>query len=102
MVERAGVYHPRTRKGADAMRVRSTGLGKTEMIAGFARLQPVENGFIIMEMHSTEPVHWKIRVALTGEDLRNLLKLMLRRPAVTLKVVSSLFQRKNTRKPPEF
>ena len=84
------------------MRVRSTGLGNTEMVAGFARLKPVENGFIIMEMHSTEPVHWKIRVALTGADLRNLLKLMFNKPSTTIKVIGALFQGNNDKNPPEF
>ena len=84
------------------MRVRSTGLGNTEMVAGFAQLKPVENGFIIMEMHSTEPVHWKIRVALTGEDLRNLVKLTFKKPSTTFKIVGTLFQKKNVNKPPEF
>lgn len=84
------------------MRVRSTGLGNQQMVAGFANLKPVENGFIIMEMHSTEPVHWKIRVALTGEDLRNLLKLMFNKPSTTLRVIGALFQGKNEKNPPEF
>ena len=84
------------------MRVRSTGLGNTEMVAGFARLKPVENGFIIMEMHSTEPVHWKIRVALTGADLRNLLRLMFNKPSTTIKVIGALFQGENDKNPPEF
>jgi len=84
------------------MRVRSTGLGKTEMVAGFARLEPVANGFIIMEMHATEPVHWHIRVALTGADLRNLLRLMFSKPTTAIRVIRALFQGKNDRTPPEF
>ena len=51
------------------MRVRSTGLGKTEMVDGIKRLEPVENGDMVMEMHSTEPIKWRIRRALTGADL---------------------------------
>jgi hypothetical protein len=84
------------------MRVRSTGLGNQQMVAGFANLRPVENGFIIMEMHSTEPVHWKIRVALTGADLRDLLRLIFGKPRTTLKVLRALFQAKNEKNPPEF
>jgi hypothetical protein len=84
------------------MRVRSTGLGNQQMVAGFANLRPVENGFIIMEMHSTEPVHWKIRVALTGADLRDLLRLIFGKPRTTLKVLRTLFQAKNEKNPPEF
>ena len=87
--------------GRIAMRVRSTGLGKTEMIAGIKRLEPVENGYIIMEMHSTEPIKWRIRIALTGPDLRRLLKLMFK-PATALVLLKTLFQGVNTKPPPEF
>jgi hypothetical protein len=83
------------------MRVRSTGLGKTEMVAGIRRLEPVENGYIIMEMHSTEPVKWRIRVALTGADLRRLLKLTIK-PATALALLGILFQGVNKKPPPDF
>jgi hypothetical protein len=83
------------------MRVRSTGLGKTEMVAGIKRLQPVENGYIIMEMHSIEPVKWRIRIALTGPDLRRLLRLMIR-PTTALALLKTFFQGVNKKPPPEF
>ena len=83
------------------MRVRSTGLGKTEMIAGIKRLEPVENGYIIMEMHSSEPIKWRIRIALTGPDLRQLIKLLFK-PATALRLLITLFQGANTKPPPEF
>ena len=83
------------------MRVRSTGLGKTEMVAGIKRLQPVENGYIVMEMHSTEPVRWRIRIAMTGADLRRLLKLMFK-PAAVFAIFRILFQGTNKKPPPEF
>ena len=38
------------------MRVRSTWLGRTEMVANFERLEPAANGYLIMATHSTEPV----------------------------------------------
>lgn len=84
------------------MRVRSTGLGKIEMVAEFARLEPAGNGFIVVEMRSTEPVHWKIRVALTGADFRHLIGIMLKKPLGIFKILGRLFQGKNERKPPEF
>jgi hypothetical protein len=84
------------------MRVRSTGLGKTEMVAHFERLQPVANGYVIMAMHSTEPVHWRIRVALTGQDLRRLIGLALKNPSVLIRIISCLFQGVNKQPPPEF
>lgn len=83
------------------MRVRSTGLGKTEMVAGFQRLEPVGNGYIVMEMHSTEPVKWRIRVALTSADLRRLLRLMFK-PSTGLAIVGILFRRASKKPVPEF
>jgi hypothetical protein len=83
------------------MRVRSTGLGKTEMVAGIKRLQPVANGYIVMEMHSTEPIKWRIRIALTGPDLRRLLKLMFK-PSTAFALFKIFFQDVNKKPPPEF
>ena len=83
------------------MRVRSTGLGKTEMVAGIKRLEPVENGYIVMEMRTTEPIKWRIRIALTGTDLRRLLKLMFK-PATALALLRILFQGVNNKPAPEF
>jgi hypothetical protein len=83
------------------MRVRSTGLGKTEMVANFGRLKPVANGYIVMEMNSTEPVHWHIRVALTGQDLRRLVRLALK-PSVLVLIIGRLFQKASDKPAPEF
>jgi hypothetical protein len=89
-------------KGVDVMRVRSTGLGKMEMVAEISKLEHVGNGFFLVEMRSTEPVHWKIRVALTGADFRHLIGIMLKKPLCIFKVCGRLFQGKNDKKPPEF
>ena len=83
------------------MRVRSTGLGKTEMVAGFQGLEPVGNGYIVVEMPATEPVKWRIRVALTGAGLRRLLKLMFK-PSAGLAMVGILFRRASKKPVPEF
>jgi hypothetical protein len=84
------------------MRVRSTGLGKTEMVAHFDRLEPVANGYLIMAMRSTEPVHWRIRVALTGQDLRHLIGLALNNPSVLMRIIQCLCQGEIKKSPPEF
>jgi hypothetical protein len=84
------------------MRVRSTGLGKMEMKAELARLESVGQGYYLVEMRSTEPVHWKIRVALTGADFRHLLGIMLKKPLSLFRVFGMLFQKNNTKNPPEF
>jgi hypothetical protein len=84
------------------MKVRSTGLGKLEMTAAFTRMEPVQDGFIIMEMHSSAPMAFKIRAALTGADLRQLIGILFKKPSLLFKIVGSLFARKNTKAVPEF
>ena len=84
------------------MRVRSTGLGNMEMVAAFTKLEPVENGFVIMEMRSSAPMIFRIRAALTGTDLRHLIVRILKNPSLTFKIFVSLFEKNNTRTVPKF
>jgi hypothetical protein len=63
------------------MKVNSTGLGKTTMVAHFAELVEVEdNGMTVMalKIEATEPVHWSIRATVGGDDLRTFAKLLLK------------------------
>ena len=63
------------------MKVNSTGLGKTTMIAHFEDLAKVdEEGRIAMRLNieATEPVHWSIKATVGGDDLRQFVKLALR------------------------
>jgi hypothetical protein len=54
-----------------------------------------------MEMHATEPIKWRIRVALTSDDLRRLLKLMFK-PTTTWAIVKLLFQKATKKAVPQF
>ncbi len=59
------------------MRVRSTGLGKQEMVAKFDHLE--KNGdYVIMKVNVSEPVIWKIRIALTRQDIFAILGGMIK------------------------
>ncbi|MEW6137098.1 MAG: hypothetical protein AB1733_02625 [Thermodesulfobacteriota bacterium] len=63
------------------MKVNSTGLGKTTMVAHFADLSKVEDGesaAMVLNIEATEPVHWSIKATVGGEDLRTFAKLLLR------------------------
>jgi hypothetical protein len=63
------------------MKVNSTGLGKTTMVATFADLQKVNGesaGAMTLNIEATEPVHWSIKATVGGEDLRTFARLMLR------------------------
>jgi hypothetical protein len=63
------------------MKVNSTGLGKTTMVAHFAALTAVEDGddhAMVLNIEATEPVHWSIKATVGGEDLRAFACLLLR------------------------
>ena len=59
------------------MLFRSTGLGKAELNADITEIKR-QGDYLIMEMQTTEPVRWKIRGGLSHEDVRVLLKAMLK------------------------
>lgn len=63
------------------MKVNSTGLGKTTMVAHFEDLAKVnDNGSVAMRLNieATEPVHWSIKATVGGDDVRRFLKMALR------------------------
>lgn len=61
-----------------AMLMRSTGLGKAELVAEIVGLSR-QGDYLIMELQTTKPVRWKIRGGLSHKDLRMLLKAMMKR-----------------------
>ena len=63
------------------MKVNSTGLGKTTMVAHFADLVKVNDGgrtAMKLNIEATEPVHWSIKATVGGDDLRGFAKLFLK------------------------
>lgn len=68
-----------------AMLMRSTGLGKAELVAEIISIRR-QGDYLIMELQTTKPVRWKIRGGLSHKDLRMLLRAMLK-----LSVLSFLF-----------
>jgi hypothetical protein len=71
------------------MKMRSTGLGKTELTAHTTDfLVDVEDGGrLVMKIESTEPVHWFITAFLYGKDLRQMIGIVLKRPRFLLKAI---------------
>ncbi len=59
------------------MLMRSTGLGKAELVAELTDLKR-QGDYLIMEMQTSQPVRWKIRGALSRKDMKMLLKAMLK------------------------
>ena len=85
------------------MRVNSTGLGKTTMIADFEGFQTAvtqklagqyegKNGqYIVLGVEAVQPIHWTIRITMDGHDLRCLILKALR-PQVLFRVLSILLR----------
>ncbi len=59
------------------MRLRSTGLGKTELVGEVEDLKR-SGDFLIMVVNTTSPVKWKVRAALSHKDMFSLLRMMLK------------------------
>lgn len=54
------------------MKFKSTGLGETELvgdIAGFTR----QGDYLILHIHTTQPIRWHIRAGLTYRDIVRLM-----------------------------
>ncbi len=62
------------------MKVKSTGLGKTQLQCHFDGFHPKEDGeeSVVMIITSTAPVHWHIEADLGGKDLRQMAGQMLK------------------------
>lgn len=58
-------------------RLRSTGLGKTEIQAHVSDIR-IDKDLIIMEMQATKPVRWVLRAGLQPEDRLALVKELLK------------------------
>jgi hypothetical protein len=56
------------------MRVRSTGLGKTEMVCQIDQVKIID-GHLMMSLQAIEPVRWFIRTVLTYKDILRLMKV---------------------------
>ncbi len=59
------------------MRMRSTGLGKTELVADVEDLKRMGD-FLILVIQTSTPVKWKVRAAMDRRDLFRLLRLMFK------------------------
>jgi hypothetical protein len=56
------------------MRVRSTGLGKTEMVCIIGSVKPLD-GHLMMTLEAIEPVRWHIRTVMTYKDILKLIRI---------------------------
>jgi hypothetical protein len=73
------------------MRLRSTGLGRTEMEAELIDIRKVDD-LVIFFVNTTKPVKWRTRMGFQQRDLRDLV-LALLKPKNLLFVCKALFFR---------
>ncbi len=76
------------------MKVNSTGLGQTTMVASFTQLfkDPDGEESLKLKIESTEPIHWVITATLGGGDLRNFIKLLLK-PSILYYAISLMLKK---------
>jgi hypothetical protein len=76
------------------MKVNSTGLGKTTLVANFGVLEPIAGATpgLKMTIESTQPIHWHITVALDGSDIRQFIGIVLK-PRLLIHVLKMLVAR---------
>ena len=79
----------------DEMKVNSTGLGQTTMVAAFTQLHKDPEGgeALKLKIESSEPIHWVITATLEGSDLRNFIRLLFK-PSILCYAISLMMKRK--------
>lgn len=74
------------------MRIKSTGLGKTELIGHIENIKRVDD-YLVVSMRTAEPVRWHVRIALTPKDIRQMIRAGLSGSNVVY-VLSKLFDKR--------
>jgi hypothetical protein len=77
------------------MKVNSTGLGQTTMVAAFTQLfkDPDGGETLKLKIESSEPIHWVITATLEGSDLRNFIKLLFK-PSILYYAISLMLKKR--------
>ena len=74
------------------MRLRSTGLGKTELEADIVKVKKVDD-LVIFFVNTTKPVKWHTRMGFQEKDLRRLIWALLKPKNLSF-VISALLSGK--------
>ena len=75
------------------MRLRSTGLGKTELEAKIIDVKRIDN-VVVFYVSTTKPVKWRVRMAFQERDLRDLVWAVLK-PKNLWYILRSFFSNEN-------
>lgn len=83
------------------MRMRSTGLGKTELKAHISSIEKVEDS-ILFKVKTTAPVRWEVRNLFQQKDIPRLIRLLLK-PANIMFIIKALTKKQaNAQEPEDF
>jgi len=82
------------------MRMRSTGLGRTELLGRFEGIT-LSGDYLVLSVKTTAPVKWHVRTALSRRDAIEMLKLVLK-PRILLFFLSCLSKRCEGEAPKEY
>jgi len=83
------------------MLFRSTGLGKTEMVADVEELK-CQGDYLILKVRTTDPVVWKVRVALSFKDIAIVLKSLIKLSVIGFMLSPSQWFKKKAAHPGDF
>ncbi len=83
------------------MRLKSTGLGKTEIEAEITGVKKIDD-LVIFYMSTTRPVKWHVRMGFQEEDLRNLIRAILQPRNLKFVITSLLFPNKKVERTQDF
>ena len=83
------------------MIARSTGLGKSKLIANLADLRP-DGDLLILHLDTVEPEGWHLRAAMQLEDIPTLIKGFMKPNIIVFLLRSLIFPKKNPKEPEEF
>ena len=59
------------------MRIKSTGIFPLELVGDITEIK-AENDWLVMNLRTTTPAGWGLSAALTYEDLRTMLRLLMK------------------------
>ncbi len=83
------------------MRLRSTGLGNTELEADIVAVKRVDD-LVIFFAVTTKPAKWHVRMAFQEKDLRDLVRALLRPKNLRFVIRALLFGQKKVRRTETF
>ena len=81
------------------MRMRSTGLGKTELKAHISSIERLDDS-ILFKVKTTEPVRWEVRKLFQQQDIPRLVGLLLK-PANVVFLLKALVKKGALAQEPE-